>query len=60
MNEFKNTSKDKAFEELLKELRPLTRKSEYLNFGTSSKAKGSTNCTIEFDYKGFTCKVELK
>ena len=60
MNKFKSTEKDKAFEELRNELHPLTIKSKWLDFGTSSKAKNATNHTLEFDYKGYTCKVELK
>ncbi len=60
MNKFKSTEKDKAFEELIKELQKLKGRGKEFNFGTSSTAKGSTNHTVEFDYKGFTAKVELK
>ena len=60
MNKFKSTEKDKAFEDFRNELHPLTRKSKWLDFGTASKAKTATNHTLEFDYKGYTCKVELK
>ena len=60
MSDFKKTDKEKAFENLIKELKPITKKSKWLDFGTSSKAKGSTNLTLEFNYNGFDCKVELK
>ena len=60
MNKFADTKKDEAFELLRKELQPITIKSKRLDFGTASKAKGSTNHTFEFDYLGFECKIELK
>lgn len=60
MNKFKSTPKDEAFEELIKEMQILSRKGKWRNFGTSSEAKESTEHTLEFDYKGFHCMVELK
>ena len=57
---FKQSNKDKIFEELIIDLKPITIKSQEKNFGTSSTAKGSTNHTLEFRYKGYDCKVELK
>lgn len=59
MNKFKSTPKDLAFEKLIKELQALSRKGKWRNFGTSSTAKGSTEHTLEFDYLGYTAKVEL-
>jgi len=59
-NLFQKTQKDIAFEELIKELKPITAKSERLYFGTSSTAKGSTEHTLIFNYKEFTVKIELK
>lgn len=60
MNKFKSTAKDKAFEELIKELQKLKGRGKEFNFGTSSTAKGSTNHTVELTYKGYNCKVELR
>lgn len=60
MNKFKSTPKDLAFKELIKEMQKLKGRGKEFNFGTSSTAKGSTEHTFEFDFKGFTCKVELK
>ena len=59
MNKFKNTPKDKAFEELIKDLQKLKGAGKEFNFGTSSTAKGSTNYTVELTYNGYNCKVEL-
>jgi hypothetical protein len=59
MNKFKSTEKDKAFEDLIKELQKLKGRGKEFNFGTSSKAKGSTEHTIDFNYQGYYCKVEL-
>lgn len=58
--QFKSTSKDKAFEELIKEMQSLKGRGKEFNFGTSSTAKSSTEHTLEFDYLGYTAKVELK
>lgn len=59
-NLFKRTKKDIVFEKLIKELQPITRKSIRRDFGTSSKAKGSTNHTLEFNYEEYEVKVEMK
>lgn len=60
MNKFQQTRKDKIFEDLIKELQVISKRGEFRDFGTASTAKGSTNHTLEFDYKGYRCKVELK
>lgn len=57
MNEFKTTDKDKAFEELIKELQPITRKSDSRDFGSASKRKSEH--TLTFQYKEFTVEVQL-
>ncbi len=59
MNKFKSSKKDLVFEELIKELQKLKGRGKEFNFGTSSTAKGSTNHTIELDYRGYTAKIEL-
>ncbi len=60
MNKFKPSKKDLVFEELIKELQKLKGRGKEFNFGTSSTAKGSTEHTLEFEYEGYTAKVELK
>jgi hypothetical protein len=55
---FKSTDKDKIFEDLIKDLQPITRKSIERNFGTASKKKGDH--VISFQYKGYNVEVELK
>ena len=60
MNKFKSTAKDRVFNELIKDLQKLKGRGKEFNFGTSSTAKGSTEYTVELDYKGYNCKVELK
>ena len=69
MNKFKSTPKDKAFEDLIKELRPLLRQSKELNYGSGgthgtnqfkNEEKELSEHTLRFNYKGFECQVELK
>ena len=69
MNKLKPSKKDLAFEELIKELRPLLRQSKELNYGSGgthgtnqfkNEEKELSEYTLRFDYKGFTLKVELK
>ena len=58
---FKTTRKDQIFEKLIKEIKPISRKySHRFDYGTGSKAKGSTNHTIEFDMNGYDVKIESK
>jgi hypothetical protein len=69
MNKFKSTEKDKAFEKLIKELQPLSRKSLSRDFGSGGdqgtnqfrKAeKELSEHTLRFIYLGFECIVQLK
>jgi len=60
MNKLKPSKKDLIFEELIKELQKLKGRGKEFNFGTLSTAMGSTEHTIEFEYKGYIAKVELK
>ena len=63
MNKFKSTVKDKVFEDLLNELRPLLRKSKRLDYGSASKPNAEKNLsehTLRGDYKGFEIVIELK
>ena len=63
MNKFKSTAKDKAFEGLLNELRPLLRKSKRLDYGSADKPNAEKNLsehTLRIDYKGFEIVIELK
>ena len=69
MNKFKSTPKDKAFEDLIKELQPLSRKSLSRDFGSGgthgtnqfNKAeKELSEHTLRFIYLGFEYVVQLK
>lgn len=51
MNKFKSTAKDKAFEELLNELRPLLRKSENVDYGDK---------LVRLDYHGQEIEIKIK
>ena len=69
MNEFKSTKKDQAFEDLIKELQPITKKSFTRDFGSGGEygtsqfnksEKQLSEHTLRFKYKGYKCIVELK
>lgn len=51
MNKFKSTEKDKAFENLLNELRPLLRKSKNVDYGDK---------LARFDYQGQEIEMKIK
>ena len=55
---YKSTDKEKAFEELINEIRPLLRKSISLDYGSASKKESEH--TIQFKYKGHTVIIQLK
>jgi hypothetical protein len=66
---FKTSKKDIVFESLIKELQPITMKSQSKDFGSGGthgtnqfrKAeKELSEHTLRFDYQGFNCTVELK
>ena len=60
MNKFKSTEKDKAFEELIKELQPITRKSIRRDFRVAETSSGIMRHILKFNYLEFECTVELK
>ncbi len=51
MDKFKSTPKDKIFEDLIKELRPLLRKSKNVDYGDK---------LVRFDYQGQEIEVKIK
>ena len=63
MNKFKSTEKDKAFEDLLNELRPFLRNSKRLDYGSADKPNAEKHLsehTLRGDYKGYEFVIELK
>ena len=60
MNEFKTTEQEMLLHEIEKLLKPIIRKSGYIEYSTMSKSTKEPATQLTMNYKGFVIKIEVK